>query len=101
MSIKQQTLEHYDRMIEWAEKQPPNNGSFFAEMKESLGESWFGDNCPYCQKNYDKNKCELNSIDNNCCNCCNGLWEKMYDTVVWSDWIIAAKKVREYIKENG
>lgn len=107
MDIKQKTLKYCDRMIAWAKTQPLDDIIDRWKMKVFLGESWLSNDSPYCRENIYKNKCKLTSMYDNIYSfcegedCCDGLWAEMDKAINWSDWIIAAKKVREYIKENG
>jgi hypothetical protein len=95
--IQKEALAHYNRMIAWAEKQDPYGGVYSGFMRNEIGEGWFGDYCVYCEKYYHCDECPLNRSGR----CCDGLWKKMSASETWGDWIINAKKVRQYIKENG
>ena len=102
-TTKQKALDHYDRMIAWAEKQPKNDfRPLMHIMKNSLGEDYGGLDCPYCRENYNAGcKCKLYTIKTDRHHCCAGLWQKMCNAKTWKTWIKRAKKVREYIKDNG
>jgi len=97
--IKQKTIEHYERMIEWSERQDGSESKSIENMFNSISEDWSGGCCPYCKKykfsEYCK-ECELQS-----CECCDGLWHNMNNTTTWQEWITASKAVLGYIKENG
>lgn len=98
---KFRAIRHYNRMIEWAEKQNPDFGPDCDIMYEEIGESWYSGSCTYCLKAVGCCKqCKLKggSIQPTCCN---GLWRKMSSSCTWREWIEEAKKVREYIKKNG
>jgi len=104
MNIKQETLEHYDRMIAWAETQPSMDKSDFAAMVNAIGDSWCSTDCPYCKGHYHDCRTFGGGI---CCDlftekgCCDGKWEKLNESEIWEDWIKNAKKTRAYIQENG
>lgn len=62
-TIKQQAIEHYKRMIEWAKTQPLRglpNSNF---MKKEIKEAWFHIDCIYCKRYINYNvpcpKCPL------------------------------------------
>jgi hypothetical protein len=104
-SVKQKAIKHYQRMIAWAEKQPPREKASFMVMDDSISESYGSINCAYCIKY--KCCCQLGcplyrrpknlylSV------CCNGLWSKMFRSKTWGTWVKRAKKVLEYIEVNG
>ena len=108
-SIKQQTIESYDKKIKWMEEQPlrrrPNYTKMFKEIKIGAGAR----SCPYCKKYLDTNfclKCKLNPtkkmiIGDSETYCCNGLWEKMRYARTYMTAIKYAKLVRQYIIDNG
>lgn len=98
---KAEALAHYDRMIVWAESQPPNDCASSDTMRSELGEAWFASYCIYCQEfmhgMYVCVNCPLNS-DNGCCG---GKWYAMDSTKTWEEWVYYAKRVRSYIKKHG
>ena len=99
-TTKQKTIEHYERMIKWAGRQDGNDPVSRSLMVSAIGESWFGESCPYCDKYgspFDCGKCSLQTKNN----CCNGLWNAFLGAKNWQEWITAAKAVLELIKENG
>jgi len=100
--IKKDALAHYDRMIAWAEKQPPRKSCLGNDMSEQIGENHGPGYCSYCGKNYtDCQKCELWKPHKKLFECCNGLWQKMHDSKTWGTWVKRARRVRQYIEENG
>lgn len=109
-TIKQQALEHYDRMIAWAKAQPQKDSARYTVMYTSLGEAWGSMDCPYCRRANDLcGLCVLGRHD--ACygalrcyggdECCGGRWIELDAGYTWGDWIASAKKVRKYIKDNG
>jgi len=114
--IKQQAINHYQRMIAWAEKQDQKSRPSAYKMKYSIKENWFSDYCSYCkeyqtdcsnclQEDAECKSCEVEACKkcvlykNN--SCCNGLWVLMRDSFSWAEWVKTAKKVLDYIKANG
>jgi len=100
-SIKQKAIEHYDRMIAWAEKQRVNGFPLLTIMFDEIGEHWDGEYCPYCLTYKSCSCCNLDIISKATFHCCNGLWSKMYRAKTWKTWIKYAKQVRQYIIDNG
>lgn len=109
MTIKQRAIKHYDTMIEWAKKQPPEERSNCDIMKKNIKQEWHGDFCPYCKKHIYGNKCKLSSSTDKMCpeddysggECCDGLWLSMNCSITWREWLKYAKQVRKYIEKNG
>jgi hypothetical protein len=103
--LKKEALAHYDRMIAWVEKQPAGNESNHIAMFIEIGERYYGDHCPYCQKYgdsiYECQGCELRGSEELGTACCDGLWNKMVDAKTWKTWLKYAKLVKEYIEKNG
>lgn len=114
-NTKQEALDHYDRMIAWVEERIKSNKSqlvnYFAMLNE-IGEIWHGNYCPYCIKYFKIEvqtgeraclKCELHSEKNKYFEegCCDYLWIKMNNSLLWDEWLRYAKKIREYIERNG
>jgi len=102
--IKKETIEHYDRMITWAEKQPHDTMPMTLLMLHDIGESWDSRYCYYCDIflfNPEKT-CPLNLMYTYCRgkNCCGALWSVMQQAPTWGTWIVAAKKVRAFIKKT-
>ena len=106
MTLKQKALAHYDRMIEWAEKQPKRNKRDSGVMYASIREDWGGTCCPYCQKMYEEELdcsfCRLRDENYDEAHpCCGGKWIHMASSATWGTWVKRARKVREYIEKHG
>lgn len=103
MSIKEEALAHYDRMIKWAEKQSNYIHPHYSTMNSELGEGWTSVDCSYCQEySYDcEHNCPLYISTSSYFGCCNGLWRLLNKVNTWQEWAEAAKAVRAYIKEHG
>lgn len=102
-SLKQQALDHYDKMIAWVETKSKIYHVRSISMENKIGEWWNGNSCSYCNEfRTNLKECPLNSLkDYENCSCCNDLWLKMHNAKTWKTWLKYAKLVREYIKENG
>ena len=97
--IKQKALEHYNRMIALAETRPANECAHLGIMYKEIGEWWSGYDCSYC-KEFMKN-CNNCSLGQESDTCCCGLWLRMHNCKTWDEWIKWAKRVRQYIVDNG
>jgi hypothetical protein len=100
--IKRETIQHYERMIEWAGERSKDIVANLLIMCSELGESWEGFYCSYCNfYNVNGKDCWLCPLGNYT-SCCDGLWSRMNEyNITWEEWIIRAKKVLEYIKKHG
>lgn len=94
---KRLALAHYDRMIAWAKKQDLKESPNMDIMYLKLGETWGGKYCNYCEKYIKCLKCPLGKYGS----CCDFLYSEMNISITWKEWVINAKKVRKYIKDNG
>ena len=105
--MKKETLEKYDRMIEWAEMQDPDGIKNHRDMLTAIGAMWFAEYCPYCKVYYNGIfcvKCPLILHKAGCAvpnTCCDNLWSIMNKQPTWGKWAKAARAVREYIRVYG
>lgn len=106
MTIKEQALAHYRRMMLWAGMQKVERYLVYPdflnikihEMLKGINENWYGSYCSYCQEtDCEITNCKLGSS----ANCCDGLWNRLNHTISWREWINIAQMVYEYIEENG
>lgn len=114
--IKKEAIKHYNRMIEWAKIQNPEEAVDYYLMEVAIGEDWWAGYCPFCknfgcmvcplntefektqdQNHYDPDK--RNDYYGSSKNCCEGLWSKMSKSETWKEWIKNAGKVRAYIRK--
>lgn len=105
MAIKK-SIEHWERMIKWAEKQTV---SFLSDkMYRSLGEDWYSDGCPLCKKYYKEDGntykescgyCPLYLHVGKACNEKNHVWAKFTLLLTKDKWINNAKKMLELLEE--
>ena len=108
MSIKQKTIDHYNRMIEWVKKNIDNpdfatSKPDYYNMKAEIKENWYSDYCPFCKKYHDDTKypectnCPLELVerdtDGKYTSCCGGLWDSMAVSKTWDEWIIYAERI--------
>jgi len=97
--VKTLTLKKYALKIAWANLQDPNGFVSEDKMKEAIGMGWYSEDCPYCAKYIIscRYRCPLYKNDS----CCNRFWWSMNISKTWGEWIINARKLVKYIKENG
>jgi hypothetical protein len=104
-TIKQEALDHYDRMIKWAKTQNSGGAPDVQIMEKELKESWFSGDCPYCKKyNFcmSSEVCPLQTkVERIHTSCCDGLWINLSISPTWKKWIKNAILVRNFIKKNG
>ena len=74
--VKKDAIAHYDRMIEWAEKQIPSEKPDLFTMEIAINEDWYSDHCAYCKTYYDEcyNYCDGCPLTGYTKGCCNGRW---------------------------
>ncbi len=99
----QESLEHWERMIEWVKKQPKDDINK-TKIKKELGEYWLGKNCSLCQ-NYRRDK--------SCANCplskkygnddifttiCTETYGKITFSTTWQEWLEHAEVMVEQLK---
>jgi hypothetical protein len=109
-SIKQQTIESYNKKIKWMEKQPLREKPDYKKMYKTIGIGIGAMSCPYCHKYLQMHycfNCKLNPTEKGLWEesseiyCCNGLWLKMKKARTYKTAIKYAKLVRQYIIDNG
>ena len=97
--VKRDAVDHYVRMIKWAEKQPKRDTVDYINMMKEIDEHWGPYYCSYCQKDnsfYACTVCELGDSP-----CCDGLHARLCESKTWGTWVKRAKKVLEYIRKYG
>lgn len=104
--LQHEEIKHFDRMIEWAEKQKPDKKPDQFKMLDEIGERWSSFNSVYCMVNQARFDNKLERLICDCAlfsmnGCCNGLWDRMDMAETWADWITYAKLQVEYIKKHG
>lgn len=106
MSIKQDALDHYDRMVAWVWTNVDlRDRALGMEMYQAIGEWWSGEWCPYCQTRITislyPSSCGLARTMLGCGECCSGVWNQMNSSETWGEWLVYAQYVREYIQKYG
>ena len=97
----QESIDHWNRMLKWAKKQrsKAHPESYF--MEEVIGESWYGDHCPLCNKYRTMDccgDCPL-SIAGHECGYTNSPWWKVFDSDTWGKWCKNAKRMIKVLEE--
>lgn len=98
--LKILTIEHYERMIKWAEKQDCRKSVDSAKMEIELGESYFGRDCPFCKAfHVDSTGCFVCPLKtSNIVTCCDDRWRELYNSKIWGEWIRNAKRIIEFVE---
>ena len=98
--LKILTIEHYERMIKWAEKQDCRKSVYSAKMEIELGENYFSRDCPFCDAFHDEYRgcgcCPLKKNEN--VTCCDDRWRELYNSKKWGEWIRNAKRIIEFVE---
>ena len=98
--LKILTIEHYERMIKWAEKQDGRKRICQTKMEIEIGESYFSDSCPFCDAFHDEYRgcscCPLRLNESG--TCCDYMWSELYHSKRWGEWIRNAKRVIEFVE---
>jgi hypothetical protein len=102
MTLREEVLAHYDRMIAWAEKQEQRSDMFLScilmeKMREEIGETPQGGECPLCQR--------FNTCGNGCLvfkktnqwSCRGTPWRKILEAETIDDFVTALKAEREFL----
>ena len=50
IKLMEESIKHHYRMLEWAKKQNPFARALESTMSESLGETWYAEDCPLCRE---------------------------------------------------
>ena len=101
MSVKQEALDHYERMQKWVKTQPGGAWPSMLSMRDAIGENWDGGFCSYCKRYGSCRDCPLYIDSPAKVACCAGLWFDMSNSRTWNEWFERSMKVVAYIKEHG
>jgi hypothetical protein len=96
------SIDHWKRMIEWAEKQPKNITCFSISMDKAIGENWYRRDCPLCSLFYYKTMkycCPLTKVDTKVRGLCITSWIQVYKAKTWKEWVKAAYKMLSILKK--
>lgn len=91
-----ESIEHWGRMIIWADTQSPFGPALLITMRNAIGELWTADYCPLCKSNlaqhsddrqsyYDCLGCILHRHGQSCDGA--GLWQAVNSSKTWSEWV--------------
>jgi len=92
MSIKKESIKHWEIMIEWVRTQNKDADHNLFLMERKIKMNWRSEYCPYCAKHDICLDCPI-SKSGNCCNDENSIWRMIDDSATWSEWLIHAKKM--------
>lgn len=95
--IKEEAVNHYVRMIKYAESREPDRKKSLQEMIDDIDEVWLSEHCLYCIFFRQCCRCPLEDHRG----CCNGAWYDMHTSDTWGEFAEKAKEVLSYIKEHG
>jgi len=100
IALLDEAIVHYERMIDFARKQPPTDIPTDFLMWEQMQEDWFSGSCPLCQ-----------AVDRKCQECIlakeympcspederwsSSEWAKMHTSKTWEEWLIHATALRD------
>ncbi len=92
----QQSIDHWKRMIEWAESQDPTEVAEHHRMEQEIAESWYSDDCPLCKRFLQGSdelceECPLRVVFGNCSDLLTAnAWSDVRWARTWDEWLEAA-----------
>ena len=86
------SIKHWERMLQWAEKQDPNSGVSQHTMYNNINEAWFSSDCPLCGKYVIDGcvNCPLEVLETQCNFTCSD-WHQVDRSRTWREWTENAK----------
>jgi len=93
----QQSIDHWKRMIGWAESQDPTEAAEHRRMEDELHESWYSDDCPLCKRfllGSDElcEECPLRVVFGSCSDShAMNAWLSVRWARTWDEWLEAAE----------
>ncbi len=93
----QQSIDHWKRMIEWAESQDPTEVAEHHRMEQEIAESWYSDDCPLCKRfllgpDEPCEGCPLRVAFGNCSDShAMNAWPNIRWARTWDEWLEAAE----------
>lgn len=110
----EESVEHWERMIEWASQRDPEEQVSACLMKILLQEDWYSRSCPLCRRflflgDGDCSDCPLRAVFGECDNPCSlNAWIDVAKAETWGEWLEAAevmllqlKVILKLLKEGG
>ena len=85
--LKQETIDHYNRMGKWVLTQPQEEDPKEYIMFAAIGEAWFGEDCPFCGYFRVCSKCPIEKA---------GLhkeWVELNHSKTWTEWVIQKRRM--------
>src|SRR5574343_218897 len=88
------TIEHWERMREYAAKRLPSDISSMHEMGDAIGERPNTSNCPLCNKYYPNcnTRCLLGKKYGSCVWSIENFYPKLIENPTWGEWVGLADK---------
>lgn len=99
MTLKEQTISHYNRMIAWALKQNPKESASSHIMKSVIGEDWSSTYCPLCKSVQGRGCGNCPIASEGYYNCRNTPWENLSYARTWEQWINIASDEILFLEE--
>jgi len=102
-----QSIEHWEKMINWAKTQMPNEAVTVGKMFEKIKEVWSSDDCPLCQTffhlnidDYDLCKhCPLRVIFGSCNKKQEmNAWQDVSNAKTWGEWVESAEVMLQQLQ---
>lgn len=97
----EKTKKHWQEMIEWVAKQPPDEMISDYKMQSGIKQNWEGSSCPLCLLYYDVDYIKISHcrrcplfLKYGCCITSNdeNLWGKVAYSDTWDEWLTNAKE---------
>lgn len=115
MSVKTESLKHYDDMMAWVDKQVKPSDKFtwmglISRMLKDINQLWNGKYCSYCGAHRGEGGCSVCSLHNGkpdedgyygSDGCCDGLWSRIGGSKRWTELYEELKNVKNYIEQYG
>ncbi|RLC80938.1 MAG: hypothetical protein DRJ03_20790 [Chloroflexi bacterium] len=91
----QQSIDHWERMIEWVKRQDPEGIPSYQRMELEIGEDWYSESCPLCQcfslPDVPCKDCPLGDVFGFCNNpAALNAWPNVRWSRTWGEWLEAA-----------
>jgi hypothetical protein len=105
----EKSIEHWEKMIAFAETLPQEERPCYYKMLIGIGEDWHGGHCPLCEiftvsidedgtREVECTKCPLNTGWKGC-NQVDSPWKRVNNSLTWKEWLIRAKEMLAVLKE--
>ena len=104
--LRDHAIKHWQTMIDWAKTQPADDTAHMTSMYKAIATGWDFKGCPYChefliiQDDHKCTDCPLTKNNISTRFCCGGVWTRVNSANTWSEWLVAAEEVLQYIKDH-